>query len=125
MLKMRRVWRRTSCSQADPSPWRHCWTSWASCSNVSSASKPATVQGVSASRLFFKNRPAAHLGLPTMERKLLSKCSPYDQGLTANRYAAHLTHPGRKTQAREIWDRELDSPTLCISLVLSVYAIFC
>src|SRR6267143_4409893 len=50
MLKMRRVWRRTSSSQADPSPWRHCWTSWASCSNVSSASKPATVQGVSASR---------------------------------------------------------------------------
>src|SRR6266850_6995546 len=44
MLKMRRVWRRTSSSQADPSPWRHCWTSWASCSNVSSASKPATVK---------------------------------------------------------------------------------
>src|SRR5271170_8286657 len=43
MLKMRRVWRRTSSSQAEPSPWRHCWTSWASCSNVSSASKPATV----------------------------------------------------------------------------------
>ena len=38
MLKIRRVWRRTSSSQADPSPWRHCWTSWASCSNVSSAS---------------------------------------------------------------------------------------
>jgi len=35
---MRLVWRRTSSSQADPSPWRHCWTSWASCSNVSSAS---------------------------------------------------------------------------------------
>src|SRR5271167_1981007 len=43
MLKIRRVWRRTSSSQAEPSPWRHCWTSWASCSNVSSASKPATV----------------------------------------------------------------------------------
>src|SRR5207248_7906763 len=57
MLKMRRVWRRTSSSQADPSPWRHCWTSWASCSNVSSASKPTTVQGVSASRLLSqKNR---------------------------------------------------------------------
>src|SRR5271165_2794893 len=43
MLKIRRVWRRTSSSQAVPAPWRHCWTSWASCSNVSSASKPATV----------------------------------------------------------------------------------
>ena len=30
---MRREWRRTSSSQAEPSPWRHCWTSWASCSN--------------------------------------------------------------------------------------------
>src|SRR3984893_15337089 len=42
MLKMRREWRRTSSSQAEPSPWRHCWTSWASCSNVSSASNPGT-----------------------------------------------------------------------------------
>ena len=30
---MRREWRRTSSSQAEPSPWRQCWTSWASCSN--------------------------------------------------------------------------------------------
>src|SRR5262249_23303698 len=33
MLNMRREWRRTSSSQAEPSPWRHCWTRWASCSN--------------------------------------------------------------------------------------------
>jgi len=26
-----------------------------------------------------KNRLAVHLGLPTMERKMLSKCSPQDQ----------------------------------------------
>src|ERR1700681_1003021 len=101
MLKMRREWRRTSSSQADPSPWRHCWTSWASCSNVSSASIPATVQGVSASRLSLKSRLAVQLGLPTMERKMLSKCSPRDQGLTPNRYAGHLTHPDGKTQAQE------------------------
>src|SRR5579872_5648880 len=42
MLKMRREWRRTSSSQAEPSPWRHCCTSWASCSNSSSASDPGT-----------------------------------------------------------------------------------
>src|SRR5579863_5939512 len=42
MLKMRREWRRTSSSQAEPSPWRYCWTSWASCSNSSSASDPGT-----------------------------------------------------------------------------------
>src|SRR6266850_6672411 len=106
MLKMRRVWRRTSSSQADPSPWRHCWTSWASCSNVSSASKPATVQGVSASRSSLKGRPAVHLGLPTMERKLLSKCSPWNQGPTADRSVGHLTHPGGKTQAPEILGAE-------------------
>src|SRR5271157_2133944 len=34
---MRRVCRRTSSSQAEPSPWRHCWTSWASCSKLSFA----------------------------------------------------------------------------------------
>src|SRR5215468_219792 len=35
MLKTRREWRRTSSSQAEPSPWRHCWTRWASCSKRS------------------------------------------------------------------------------------------
>src|SRR5882724_373336 len=118
MLKMRRVWQRTSSSQADPSPWRHCWTSWASCSNVSSASKPATVQGVSASRRSLKSRPAVHLGLPTMERKLLSKCSPQNQGLTADRSAGHLTHPGGKTQACEILGAEMEAWRTTISLAL-------
>ena len=45
---------------------------------------------------------AVHLGLPTMERKLLSKCSPWNQGLPADHSAGHLTHPGGKTQAPEI-----------------------
>jgi hypothetical protein len=119
MLKMRRVWRRTSSSQADPSPWRHCWTSWASCSNVSSASKPATVQGVSASWLSLKSRLAVHLGLPTMERKLLSKCSPWVQGLTADRSARHLTQPSRKTQARESPRDGTDASKARKSLVFS------
>src|SRR5712664_219610 len=44
---------------------------------------------------------AVHLGLPTMERKLLSKCSPWNQGLPADHSAGHLTHPCGKTQAPE------------------------
>jgi hypothetical protein len=38
-----------------------------------------------------KSRPAVHLGLPTMERKMLLKCSPRGQGLTADRSVRHLT----------------------------------
>src|SRR5258707_6290218 len=57
MLKIRREWRRTSSSQAEPSPWRHCWTSWASCSNLR------------------QPRIAAYLGLHMMERKLPPKSS--------------------------------------------------
>src|ERR1700722_961520 len=45
MLKMRRVWRRTSSSQAEPSPWRHCWTSWASCSKLPQPHLPDTCFG--------------------------------------------------------------------------------
>jgi hypothetical protein len=48
-----------------------------------------------------KSRLAAHLGLPTMERKMLSKCSPKDQTLVANRSDSHLTHRRCKTQARQ------------------------
>src|SRR5712664_3563565 len=48
-----------------------------------------------------KSRLAAHLGLPTMERKMLSKCSPRDQTLIANRSDSHLTHRRCKTQARQ------------------------
>src|SRR5229473_289722 len=50
-----------------------------------------------------KSRLAAHLGLPTMERKMLSKCSPKDQTLIANRSDSHLTHRRCKTQARQSW----------------------
>src|SRR5712664_3441420 len=64
MLKMRREWRRTSSSQADPSPWRHCWTSWASCSNVSSASNPGTVTCATTLGQFLVKPWAAYLGLP-------------------------------------------------------------
>src|SRR6266478_4826243 len=45
MLNMRRVWRRTSSSQAEPSPWRHCWTSWASCSKLPQPHLPDTCLG--------------------------------------------------------------------------------
>jgi hypothetical protein len=44
---------------------------------------------------------AAHLGLPTMERKMLPKCSPQDQTLIANRSARHLTQPAPKTQGNQ------------------------
>src|SRR5260370_35500339 len=48
-----------------------------------------------------KSRLPAHLGLPTMERKMLSKCSPRDQTLIANRSDSHLTHQRCKPQARQ------------------------
>src|SRR5258708_26066664 len=48
-----------------------------------------------------KSRLAAHLGLPTMERKMLSKCSRRDQTLIANRSDSHLTHQRCKTHARQ------------------------
>src|ERR1700730_10057396 len=75
MLKMRREWRRTSSSQAEPSPWRHCWTSWASCSNVSSASNPGTVTCATTSGQFFVNRRRPCSACHTMERKVPPKCS--------------------------------------------------
>src|ERR1700732_139013 len=64
MLKIRRECRRTSSSQAEPSPWRHCWTSWASCSNVSSASNPGTVTCATTLGQFLVNRGQPGLGLP-------------------------------------------------------------
>src|SRR6267154_1647772 len=75
MLKMRRVWRRTSSSQAEASPWRHCWTSWASCSNVSSASNPGTVTCATTSGQFLVNRGRPGSACHTMERKVPLKCS--------------------------------------------------
>src|SRR6266850_418324 len=53
-----------------------------------------------------------------MERKLLSKCSPWNQGLTADRSAGHLTHPGGKTQAPEILGTEIEAERTTISLAL-------
>src|SRR5439155_1262737 len=75
MLKIRREWRRTSSSQAEPSPWRHCWTSWASCSNVSSASNPGTVTCVTTLGQFLVNRGQPISACHTMERKVPLKCS--------------------------------------------------
>jgi len=86
MLKMRRVWRRTSSSQADPSPWRHCWTSWASCSNVSSASEPTTVQGVSASR-FLSQKTAGSPSRPAnYGTKTASEMFPLNPGRVLDRH---------------------------------------
>src|SRR5213082_3078277 len=77
MLKMRLLWRRTSSSQAEPSPWRHCWTSWTSCSNASLASNP---KGLSACQ--------------SMERKLQPKCSPVAGSAGSDRIGGHLTGGG-------------------------------
>src|SRR6266568_2089692 len=105
MLKMRRVWRRTSSSQADPSPWRHCWTSWASCSNHQPQNllrcKAYLRVGLS------QSRPAVHLGLPTMERKMLSKCSPAGSALTADRYNRYLTQQVARRQENQ-WGAQGD-----------------
>src|SRR6266404_8114114 len=75
MLKIRREWRRTSSSQAEPSPWRHCWTSWASCSNVSSASNPGAVTCAATPGQFLVKPWAAISACHTMERKVPPKCS--------------------------------------------------
>src|SRR6267143_3973584 len=77
MLKMRLVWRRTSSSQADPSPWRHCWTSWASCSNVSSASNPGTVTCAATPGQFLVKTVGRHLGLPYYGTKSAPKMFPW------------------------------------------------
>src|SRR5229473_6014411 len=42
-----------------------------------------------------------HLGLPTMERKMLSKSSPRDQSLTPDRSVRHLTQRARKRQENQ------------------------
>src|SRR3984893_70701 len=82
MLKMRREWRRPSTSHAEPSPGRHCWTSWASCSNVSSASNPGTVTcATTLGRQFLVKPWAAISACHTMERKVPPKCSPGNQHL--------------------------------------------
>src|SRR6266851_3668140 len=73
---MRREWRRTSSSQAEPSPWRQCWTSWASCSNVSSASKPGAVTCATTSGQFLVKPQAALLGLPYYGTKSASEMFP-------------------------------------------------
>src|SRR5690242_21107134 len=92
MLKMRRVWRRTSSSQADPSPWRHCWTSWATCSNVSSASEPTTVQGVSASRLLSKKTAGSPSRPANYGTKTASEMFPLNLGQDLDRHLGwHLT----------------------------------
>src|SRR5215467_5480122 len=104
MLKMRRVWRRTSSSQADPSPWRHCWTSWASCSNESSASKPITVQGVSASRLLSQKTAGSPTRPANYGTKTAGEMFPLNLGQAFNRHCTHLTqeslakqeNPGQK-----------------------------
>src|SRR5258707_896604 len=97
MLKMRREWRRTSSSQAEPSPWRHCWTSWASCSNVSSASNPATVTCAATPGQFFIKPWAAISACHTMERKVPPKCSPGHPTPWPQRMAASYSYIGRNT----------------------------
>src|SRR5438445_4783003 len=102
MLNTRLVCRRTSSSQADPSPWRHCWTSWASCSNVSSASfacygarrasesatlSVASQQSISACQLWNANCP----------RNVPAWLGPYSDG-----YARHLTQQSTERQENQL-----------------------
>src|SRR5713226_3982546 len=96
MLKIRREWRRTSSSQAEPSPWRHCWTSWASCSNVSSASKPGTVTCATTSGQFLVKPQAALLGLPYYGTKSASEMFP--NPTPGCQRCPHLTQPPKETQ---------------------------
>jgi len=49
------------------------------------------------------SRLAVHLGLPTMERKMLPKCSPRDQPLTPDRSARILlTVPPRDKRINQV-----------------------
>src|SRR6202158_6100845 len=98
MLKMRREWRRTSSSQADPSPRRHCWTSWASCSNVSSASNPGTVTCAATLGQFLVNRGQPISACHTMERKVPPKCSLWDAVPAAEEESPHLTQQPQEPQ---------------------------
>jgi hypothetical protein len=95
---MRREWRRTSSSQAEPSPWRHCWTSWASCSNVSSASNPGAVTCAATPGQFLVNRGQPISACHSMERKVPSKCSlGHHPG--GRKQSPHLTHHVSERQA--------------------------
>jgi len=85
---MRRVCRRTSSSQAEPSPWRHCWTSWASCSKLPLAPF---------SRFLHSRKPQViSLGLPYSGTQIASEMFPDDRAWT-HRIAAsyHSHHPER------------------------------
>src|SRR6195256_7080338 len=48
-----------------------------------------------------KSRLAVHPGLPTMERKMLPKCSPRDQPLTPDRSNRHLTQQVAQRQENQ------------------------
>src|ERR1700758_4989463 len=116
MLKMRRVWRRTSSSQADPSPWRHCWTSWASCSNVSSASEPTTVQGVSASRLLSQKTAGSPSRPANYGTKTASEMFPLNLGQAFDRHCWHLTHETLSKQGNPAGDRKVSlAAGLCLN----------
>src|SRR6266852_7289860 len=104
---MRREWRRTSSSQAEPSPCRQCWTSWASCSNVSSASKPGTETCATTSGQFLAKPQAALLGLPYYGTKSAPEMFP--NPTPGCQRCPHLTQPPKETQQMP-HARGLDSP---------------
>src|SRR5579883_98266 len=110
MLKMRRVWRRTSSSQADPSPWRHCWTSWASCSNASKPQSCLTNAIFAKPPRFHVAAQAAHAGcildgcIPachTMERKVPAKSSPCICRLCQHQASGILPGKLQKTNGKQ------------------------
>src|SRR5215831_10714028 len=87
---MRREWRRTSSSQAEPSPWRHCWTSWASCSKLPQPHLPDTCLGSTRRWVF---RPANEWN---------EKCTgnvPRARAAPTDRLAGILTSPARSYNA--------------------------
>src|SRR5258708_38571643 len=105
MLKMRREWRRTSSSQAEPSPWRHCWTSWESCSNVSSASNLGAVTCSTTLGQFLVNRGQPISPCHSMERKVPLKCSlRHHPG--GRKQSPHLTHHVSERQANACPDSQ-------------------
>src|SRR6202158_2087169 len=98
MLKMRRESRRTRSSLADPSPRTQCWTSGASCSNVSSASNHGTVTCAATLGQFLVNRGQPISACHTMERKVPPKCSLWHADPVAAKQSPHLTQQPQEPQ---------------------------
>src|SRR6202023_393093 len=81
----------------------HCWTSWASCSNVSSASNPGAVTCATTLCQFLVNRGQPISACHTMERKVPPKCSLRHPPRWPEAIAASYSPRQRKTSERVPW----------------------